>query len=96
MNIHNITIDGPLKHIMNEDDSIEIMFMKAFLALQLLRTFIFGIKVYGLYFIYHFVLKSGFKELPNIKYIQFCILIISIEMAKYIISDSLFESEKSD
>ncbi len=53
MSEHNITIDGPLKHIMSEDDSIIVMFVKAFLALQLLRTFIFGIKACGLYIIYN-------------------------------------------
>ncbi len=92
MNIHNITIDGPLKHIMNEDDSIEIMFMKAFLMLQILKIFIFGMKVLSLYVIYNVVLRFGFKNLPNIKYVQFFVLLVAIEMAKHVIFDSTNES----
>ncbi len=92
MNIHNITIDGPLKYIIYEDDSLEIMLMKAFLALQLLRTFIFGMKVLSLYVIYNVVLRFGFKNLPNIKYIQFFVLLVAIELAKHVIFDTTNES----
>ncbi len=92
MNIHNITIDGPLKHIVNEDDSLEIMFMKAFLMLQILKIFIFGMKVLSLYVIYNVVLRFGFKNLPNIKYVQFFVLLVAIEMAKHVIFDSTNES----
>lgn len=93
MSEYNITIEGPLKYIINENDTLNVMFLKAFLALQFLRIFIFGMKVMSLYFIYNVVLKVGFQNLPNIKYIQFFVLLVAIEMTKYVISDSKNDNE---
>ncbi len=92
MSKYNITLESPLQYIISENDSLEIMFMKAFLMLQMLKIFIFGMKVLSLYVIYNVVLRFGFKNLPNIKYIQFFVLLVAIEMAKHVIFDSTNES----
>ena len=91
--VPHLTIDGPLKYIINDDDSLNVMFMKAFFALQMLRIFIFGMKALSLYVIYNGLLRMGFKELPSIKYIQIIILLVSIEMVKNVVTDSKNESE---
>ncbi len=92
MSKYNITLESPLQYIISENDSLEIMFMKAFLMLQILKIFIFGMKVLSLYVIYNVVLRFGFKNLPNIKYVQFFVLLVAIEMAKHVIFDSTNES----
>ncbi len=88
MSEHNVTIDGPLKYIISENDTVNVMIMKVYLAIQMLRIFKFGIKALSLYVIYNVVLKTGFKNIPKIKYMQFFILLVSIEMVKHVMYDN--------
>ncbi len=91
-NIHNITLNSPLKYIISEDDTLDVMIIKAYFALQILKIIIFGMKAFSLYVIYHLVLRSGFKNIPDIKYVQFFVALVALEMAKYVIYDSSSES----
>ena len=87
MSVHNITIPDNVKGILTENDTLEVIYLKMCVILMLLKLFNIMVKACALSFIYNNVLKYGFKELPEIKYSQIVILLISLYMGQYMMSE---------
>ncbi len=87
MSAYNITIPDNLKGIFNENDTLEVIYIKMYIFLMLILFLSIMIRAFILSFIYNNVLRYGFEELPEIKYSQIVILLISLYMGYYMMCE---------